>query len=95
MDKSIAGLIGAVGALVAVAPARAASAIPLTMETALRAGSYADLLKPIPNAAALLATARPGPVPEARNPVRQVQYHHHHHHHHHHHDNYYGGGYYR
>ena len=88
MDKSIVGMIGAVGALVAVAPARATSDVPLTMDTALWAGSHGDLLKPIPNAAALLAMARPGPVPEARNPVQQVQYHHHH-------DNYYGGRYYR
>ena len=88
MDKSIVGPIGAVGALVAVAPARAASDVPLTMETSRRPGSHGDLPKPIPNAAALLAMARSGPVPEARNPVQQVQYHHHH-------DNYYGGGYYR
>ena len=87
MDKSIVGMIGAVGALVAVAPARATSDVPLTMDTALWAGSHGDLLKPIPNAAALLAMTHPGPVPETRNPV---QYHHHHHH-----DNYYGGGYYR
>ncbi|HBK08043.1 MAG TPA: hypothetical protein DDZ81_19675 [Acetobacteraceae bacterium] len=59
----------------------------MTVETAMQAGSYADLLKPIPNAVALLAAVRPGPVPEGRPLTEEVQYHHHH-------DNYYRGGYY-
>ncbi len=59
----------------------------------MQAASYADLLRPIPNAQALLAAAevpagQPAPASDGRDPaVQQVQYyrHHHHHHHHHHH----------
>ena len=89
MDKTLAGVIGAVGALVATAPAHAASAVPPTMEAALQAASYADLLQPIPNALALLkaeAAVQEVPVAEEQAPVVEVAffYHHHHHHHHHH-----------
>ncbi len=87
MDKKLAGLIGAVGALVAAAPAQAATAAPVTLDAALQAHSYADLLKPIPNALALLqaeALKEDEPVAEGEAPVETVQYRHHHHHHHHH-----------
>ena len=96
MDKTVAGLIGAV-AFAASGPAHASS-LTSTSETVLAAQSYADLLKPIPNAPAL---ARPAgdasadAVPDGS--LQLVQYHHHHHHryyrhrrhyqyHHHHHD---------
>jgi hypothetical protein len=87
MDKNLAGLIGAMGALAVGAP-QAATAAPLDLETALQASSYADLLKPIPNALALwkstaVVDAQPAEVGDAR--VETVQYHDHHHHHHHHH----------
>jgi hypothetical protein len=88
MDKTLAGVIGAVGALVATAPAQAATAAPLSMEAALQAGSYADLLQPIPNALALLKTeaaVQERPVAEEQAPVEEVQFFYHHHHHHHHH----------
>lgn len=49
MDKTLAGVIGAVGALVAGTTAQAA---PTT--SVLHAASYPDLLKPIPNAAQTL-----------------------------------------
>jgi hypothetical protein len=85
MDKTLAGVIGAVGALVATVPAHAATAAPVTMQGAMQANSYADLLKPIPNALALLqaeALAPNEPVAEGEARVELVQYHHHHHHHH-------------
>jgi hypothetical protein len=79
MDKSMAGVMGAVGVLALASPAHDAAAAPMTMEAAMQATSYADLLRPIPNAKALLVEAAleqpdvppPGPPP-----------HHHHHHHH-------------
>ncbi|HEX4368493.1 MAG TPA: hypothetical protein VH023_16770 [Rhodopila sp.] len=101
MDKNLAGLIGVVGALVAIAPASAATAQPVTAESALQAYSYADLLKPIPNALALLKESDAAMAESASDPmgpasqgmVEDVQFiiqlpHHHHHHyyyHHHHH----------
>ena len=82
MDRTVAGLLGAVGALALNGAAQAAPAAPLDVQSALAAHSYADLFKPIPNAAALLeqsneALAAEPPVAE------QVQYYEHHHHHHH------------
>ena len=102
MDKTVAGLIGAVTALAAAVPSQAATAVPLNVEAAMQASSYADLLRPIPNALALLkasatveANAALGaPASEGQPTVQEVQYHHHHHHHyrrrhHHHHHHYY------
>jgi hypothetical protein len=85
MDKTLAGVIGAVGALVATAPAHAAIAAPVTVRAAMQADSYADLLRPIPNALALLQAeelAPDEPVAGGEAKVELVQYHHHHHHHH-------------
>lgn len=90
MDKTVAGLIGAVTAIAAAAPSHAATPVPLTMDAAMQASSYADLLTPIPNALALLqaaAEASSNPMPstsEGTATVQEVQYYHHHHHHHHH-----------
>jgi len=91
MDKTVAGLIGAVTLLAAADPAQAAMPAPGGLEAAMRAGSYADLLKPIPNSVALLkesdeAAAKAELLPaaavgEAR--VQEAQYYYHHHHHHH------------
>ncbi len=90
MDKTVAGLLGAVAALGAASTAQAA--VPLSVEPVSEAQSYADLLKPIPNAAALLAAAdeaeRQADLDRAgadSAPLFQVQYYRHHHHHHHHH----------
>ena len=91
MDKSVAGLLGAVGALAAVGSAPASAAPVMTPETVLHANSYADLLKPIPNAVALRqafidAHASDATALEAeagRPEVMTVQYYRHHHHHHH------------
>jgi hypothetical protein len=102
MDKTLAGLIGAAGLL--ATSAQAAMAAPVTLSDAMQVQSYTDLLKPIPNATALLKAsdeAQAG-IAEAgadEAKITQVQwwyyrrYHHHHHHHryyyHHHHHHYY------
>ncbi len=97
MDKTIAGLLGAMGTLAAAAPAPADAAPLPPIHQVMQAGAYADLLKPIPNAASLLP-ASDALLAEAEGAVVPVQYrddHHHHHrthrrppprrHHHHHH----------
>lgn len=85
MEKKIAGFLGAIAALGAVNAAEAAP-IPATAPgDVLRANSFAELLEPIPNAAALLrAVDESAPVSSADENIQLVQYHHHHHHHHHH-----------
>ena len=101
MDRTVAGLIGAVAALSAATPSQAAAPAPQSIDAALQAGSYADLLKPIPNALALiktsetraelLPTARAGEAPVEQAQLVVVQHHHHHRyyhrrrHYHHHH----------
>ena len=91
MEKKLAGLLGAMGALTAITPSQAAAP---SFEEAMRAESYADLLRPIPNAAVLLREANALAAAEPRPEVMTVQYYHHHHHHHHHH-RFYRPGYYR
>ena len=85
MEKKIAGLLGAMATLGAFNAAEAAP-IPSPAPTdVLRANSFADLLEPIPNAAALLqAVDESGPAPSADGNVQLAQFYHHHHHHHHH-----------
>ena len=81
MDKKIAGLLGAVAAVSTMGTAQAAPT-PNPTET-LRANSFAELLEPIPNAAALLQAVDEQPQAETRDGnVQLAQYHHHHHHHH-------------
>jgi hypothetical protein len=85
MEKRIAGLLGAIAAIGTV---NAAQATPIPAPTdVLRANSFADLLEPIPNAAATLqAVDESRPAPEANVQLAQfVVFPHHHHHHHHHH----------
>jgi hypothetical protein len=92
MDKKIAGLLGAVATLGTFGTAEAAPAPAPT--DVLRANSFADLLQPIPNAAALLqAIDESAPVPSAQGNVQVAQFYHHHHHHHHHHHSQYRGYY--
>jgi len=82
MDKKIAGLLGAVASLGTFGAAEAAPA-PASTDV-LRANSYADLLEPIPNAAALLqAIDESAPAPSAEGNVQVSQFYHHHNHHHH------------
>ena len=93
MDKTVAGMIGAVAALTATA-SQAAVPAPQAVEDVLRADTYADLLKPIANARALLASpTRTSPIEQVQLVVIQHHHHHHyrrrrhyHHHHHHHHN---------
>lgn len=54
MDKTIAGLLGAVAGLAAAAPAHATTSPAADPSQALQASSYADLLEPIPNAVEVL-----------------------------------------
>ncbi len=86
MDKKIAGLLGAVATLGAMNAAQAAPTPSPAPSDVLRANSFADLLEPIPNAAALLqAVDESAPVPSADENVQLAQIfieHHHHHHHH-------------
>jgi hypothetical protein len=98
MDKTIAWLLGIVaGGFSAVGSAQAAAGPASNPSEALQASSYADLLAPISNAAALVkahdaalahrAEAR-GEVQVAQvyyapYPPPYVSYRHHHHHHHH------------
>jgi len=84
MDKKLAGLVGAVStlALVGTSTAQAHTSPPSDQEVA----SYADLLKPIPNAKAKLAAEDAHRTSTMDGPasVQVAQDHHHHHHHHHH-----------
>ena len=84
MEKTVAGLLGAVAAIGALSTAQAAPA----PADPLQANSYADLLQPIPNAAAILQAMdeqAPSKSTDANVQLAQFYYHHHHHHHHHHH----------
>ena len=82
MDKKIAGLLGAVGALASVNTAQAA-ATPSDPTEALKAQSFADLLEPIPNAMEKLQAVDETQSPKIRTAQLFIEHHHHHHHHHH------------
>jgi hypothetical protein len=86
MEKKIAGLLGAMATLGAFSGAEAAPAPSPAPTDVLRANSFADLLEPIPNAAALLRAvdeSRPAQSADENVQLAQFYYHHHHHHHHH------------
>jgi hypothetical protein len=69
MERKIAGVLGAVAALGAVNAAQAAPAP--TPSDVLKANSYAELLEPIPNAAATLrAVDEHAPAASAMNTRR-------------------------
>ena len=105
MDKKIAGLAGAVSTLALM---HAADAAPVqSVADIANPRSYAELLQPIPNAAALLKEVDAADAAHARARNSNVQlaqfwggwgggpyYHHHHHHHHHHYHYYYYPNYY-
>jgi hypothetical protein len=91
MDKKIAGLAGAITSLASMQAAEASPAKNVTEIVNPR--SYAELLQPIPNAAALLKAvdavdaARAEAEAKQKPNMRLAQYwdyypHHHHHHHH-------------
>ena len=88
MDKKLVGAIGAIAGLATLDSAAQAgvAAVPAQPQGAK---SFAELLDPIPNAAAALraadATARAAREPGVQDPAGEVQvagYRHHHHHHH-------------
>jgi hypothetical protein len=80
LDKTIAGLLGAVAALGTVSSSQAMPvAAPFHV---LRANSYAELLEPIDKASEFLRALdeqRTARADEGR--VELTRYHHHHHHH--------------
>jgi hypothetical protein len=95
MDKKTAGLLGVVAGLATMGAAHAAN---VPAQSPLHAASYADLLAPVENAAALMKAddavraRQPQQDPDIQlaqyydeRPGRERYYHHHHHHHHHHH----------
>jgi len=96
MDKKLMGVLAAIGAVAPMSAAQAAVS-PAEAAQAMSAGSYAELLRPIPNAASVLKVVDEQPSPPSGEAVRVAQYHHHHHHHHrrhyhhhhHHHHHYY------
>jgi hypothetical protein len=87
MDKKLAGLLGAVGALASLNTAQATTSSDPT--EVLKAGSYADLLEPIPNATEKLQAVDENPSARIVQTAQLFIEHHHHHHHHH---GYYRGG---
>ena len=85
MDKTVVGLLGAISAATSLGAAQAAQPAAQSLAEVMTVESYADLLKPIPNAVALLradeaARAQAGEV-QSEGEVQLAQYHHHHHHH--------------
>jgi hypothetical protein len=84
MEKSIAGLIGAVGVMAAASPSHAATNMAPSLNDVMQVNSYADLLKPIPNAVAMKQEFEAAQSSRPAEPeVMTIQYYHHHHHHHH------------
>jgi len=84
MDKKIAGVLAAIGALAPMAAAQAA-VTPDEVDRAMNAGSFAELLQSVPNASAILKAAdEQQPTTTKGDEVQVAQWHHHHHHHHHH-----------
>jgi hypothetical protein len=96
MDKKTAGLASVISALTPLAAAAAPPAQSLA--EVLAPQSYSELLRPIPNASALMREASaitPETRPESNIKTAQYYgnpYYYHHHHHHHHHSNYGGWG---
>ena len=83
MQKTIASVVGAVGALSVAHSASGAPATAAIEHSIANPASYKELLQPIPNASALLRKIE---AEEASRPgeILEVQYWAHHHHHHHH-----------
>ncbi|MGA2637842.1 hypothetical protein [Methylocella sp.] len=104
MDNKIIGLLGVMSLVGTMDAALAATPADSSQGALPKAGSYSELLDPIPNAVALLAAAdaagAQAPQAGEKTPPEGVQvaqnYHHHHHHqrnhrrHHHHHHHHQG-----
>jgi|SRR5579863_5345662 hypothetical protein len=87
MDKSLIGLIAAIGVATPFAGAHATAVTSEDAARALRVSSVAELLDPVPNSIAVLDALDSNPQQEAAKADKGVQlaYHHHHHHYYHHH----------
>ena len=93
MDKTIVGILAAIGSMAPIAAAQAA-VTPAEADRAMNAGSFAELLRSVPNASAILKAAdEQKPTTTQGDEVQVAQWHHHHHHHHyyhhHHHHHHY------
>jgi hypothetical protein len=77
MNKLTAVLLGGAAAMLTL---NAAQSAPIAPATAPAVQSYADLLKPVPNAVTALQADNAARVQQPK--VELVQYRHHHHHHH-------------
>jgi hypothetical protein len=85
MGKIVIGLAAVIGAATPIA-AQAAIVSSEEANQALRASSVAELLQPVPNSVAILATLdaeRKSDAGARSEEGVQVAWHHHHHHHHH------------
>lgn len=101
MEKTTAGLVGMIASLATMGTAHAAGHPAQTPAEVMRVSTYAELLRPIPNAPELLRASNTElrQKAQARPLAQEVQYYnegpppgyayHHHHHHHHHHHAYY------
>jgi hypothetical protein len=101
MDSKVIGLLGVISLVATLDASQAATPADSSQGALPKAGSYSELLDPIPNALALLraADAVAPSAPQADVKVAQYYHHHHHHHryrarrhshhHHHHHHRYY------
>jgi len=96
MEKTVMGLVAAIGAATPLAGAHASVVTTDEATRALQVSSIAELLEPVANSTAILAAldSAPRTAPAAQDKGVQLAWHHHHHHHHHwyhhhHHHHYY------
>lgn len=85
MEKTLMGLVAAIGAAAPLAGAHAAVVSNDEATRALQVTSVAELLEPVANPLAILAALDLQPRSEhaAHEKNTQLAWHHHHHHHHH------------
>ncbi len=97
MEKTVMGLVAAIGAVAPLAGAHASVVSTQEATRALQVSSITELLEPVANSAAILAALDAAPrtetAPQAKGP-QVAQWHHHHHWYHHHHHHYYHHNYY-
>jgi hypothetical protein len=86
LDKTLISLLGGASALALLGGSQASAAPPVDELSLLQpAGSFAELLDPIPNAQNVLRAEIERSGDAEQKPIVMAQYHHHHHHHYHHH----------
>lgn len=97
MEKTVMGIVAAIGAAAPLAGAHASVVTHDEAARALHVSSIAELLEPVANSSAILAALDSAASDKAASGEKNVElaqffYHHHHHHHHfyhHHHHHYY------